>query len=141
MNGHLCLGGEGGLLSLQKICTEHPLCARLWWVPCTTASTLESSVSPCTKRIVVRQRCQKQLSPLSTFSHDLEASGKAGLACDRDPLCPGQVTILPGFPAGVSAAVPDPQPYGRLLWAPQFRVGRLGFLEQGVEPGMEQRSH
>lgn len=75
------------------------------------------------------------------FLCDLEASGKAGRAYDRDLLCPRQVPVLPGFPAGVSAAVPDPQLHGRLLWAPQSRVGRLGFLEQGVEPGVEQKSH
>lgn len=45
-----------------------------------------------------------------------------------------------GAPAGVSAAAPDPAPWVASLGAPA-QGGGQGFLEQGVEPGMEQRSH
>lgn len=91
----------------------------MWY---TIVSTAESGKGPINKinhgRAKVSEACRGSFSPLSSFAsaHDLEATGKAGLASDRDPLCPGWVSILPTFPAGVSASAPDSQPCGWLLW-------------------------
>lgn len=70
------------------------------------------------------EACRSSFPPQSSFasSLDLETTGKAALASDRDAMCPGWVPFLPTFPAGVSAAAPDSRPCGWLLWV--TRPGR-----------------
>lgn len=78
------------------------------------------------------------VSSLSPCRH--RGTGQAGLGSDWSFLCPEWVPVLPAFPAGDSAAIPVPGFVGSPVDAPAQGGGR-GFPEQGVEPGVEQRSH
>lgn len=56
------------------------------------------------------EACRSSFPPQSSFtsSRDLETTGKAALASDRDPMCPGWVPFLPTFQ----------QVFLLLLWTP-----------------------